>query len=193
MTFEESAERFNRIFEKSDRFEKIFNMFSKDYLKSLKEVIQQHRPLIKQNLDNFNKQISLSIEKSMRWALETLFFCMTNDVGDNNVTVPQRTDKDNEQEKLSLQLKNIPDDDKELYSQIFWDGYNEIEKRENYNFAVFNMIKELLVKHYYNEIIELNGDSLRRLSGDLYYLAAENLIEDIYLIERKIKPRKPIF
>ena len=192
MTFEESAERFNRIFEKSDRFEKIFNMFSKDYLKSLKEVIQQHRPLIKQNIDNYNKQISLSIEKSMRWALETLFFCMTNDVGDYNVTVPKRTDKDNEQEKLCLQLENIPDDDKELYSQIFWDGYDDIEKRENYNFAVFNKIKELLVKHYYNEIIELNGDSLRRLSGDLYYLAAENLIEDIYLIERKIKPRKPI-
>ncbi len=193
MTFEESEERFNRIYEKSDRFEKIFNMFSKDYLKSLKEVIQQHRPLIKQNIDNYNKQISHLIKESMRWALETLFFCMTNDVGDNNVTVPKRTDKNKEQKKLSLQLKNIPVDDKELYSQIFWDGYDEIEKRENYNFAVFNKIKELLVKHYYNEIIELNGNSFRRLSGDLYYLAAENLIEDIYLLERKIKPRRPIF
>lgn len=91
----------------------------------------------------------------------------------NDVPVPKMKSKEKAETDLQKLLDDIPGlKDNEKYIQSYWNDFDESVKYENFFFGVHHKVKEVLVEFYAVGIEELEGEHIRRLDSDLYYLSA---------------------
>ena len=191
MLFEEPENKYDRLFEKSDKYEKIAKKFMPDFGSEVCQVIKAHRPLIEENIDEYILKVYSIIKDATTTAMEILFLCMSGNVGNCISKIPKELCKEEEEVVLKQRFEklNIPEDGVAEFNEIFWDIYENQLKIQEYTLAVFNKMKEVLVKYYYNDIIDLEGNALRKLNSDLYHNAALGLIEEIYGLEKEIRTK----
>ncbi|MCW3786961.1 hypothetical protein [Plebeiibacterium sediminum] len=187
MTFEDSEEQFNRIFEKSDRDEQIAKRYTAELERALYDIVIAHHPIIKEHIHDYLLNLFCILDKAKTEALDILQLCMSEDMGNTSLKVPKPLKKEEEEEKLKLQLKNIPDEGKAMYSEVFWETYHHKLKIEKYKIDIFNTVKKMLVTFYYEEILNMEGSNLIALNGMLYHSITIVLIQEIDMLAKEIR------
>ncbi len=188
MSFEKNEGGYDHLFTQTDKYEKIYKEFKYDFESGIYQIVKIYKPVINDNINKYILKVYSILENATDEALSTLFLCMSSDVSESIANVPQRLKREEQEKELNrrLSLLIIPEDGVAEFSEIFWEMYEDNQKREEYVFAVFNKMKEVLVNHYYSDIIDLEGKSLRYLNSNLYHDTTINLIEDINILEKEI-------
>jgi len=91
----------------------------------------------------------------------------------NDYGLPKRKSKEEAESYLQKRLSEFPQlKDNEKYIQSYWRNFDVELKYENFFFGVHNKIKEVLVEFYLQGIDQFEGEHLRRIDSDLYYLSS---------------------
>lgn len=91
----------------------------------------------------------------------------------NDYGLPKRKSKKEAQSYLEERLSEFPQKKaNETYIQSYWRNFDIELKYENFFFGVYDKIKEVLVEFYVQGIDQFEGEHLRRIDSDLYYLSS---------------------
>ncbi len=189
MSFEEPEDKYERLFQQTKQLQ-IFRKFRFDFESEVYQVVKVYRPFLHENIHAYVIKVKDILERASGAASDILFSCIGGNGDSVLLGVPKIISREEEELKLSSEMLDIPDKWKNEYSQMFWETYEEEVKSQEYIFAVFNKMKEIMVDYYLNDIINLEGNLLRKLNGSLYHLAAWEMIDELYMLEDEIRAKK---
>ncbi len=189
MFFEEPEDKYERLFQQTNQ-QQIFRKFRFDFESEVYQVIKAYRPFLHENINAHVIKVKDILVRASGVASDILFSCIRGKGGSVLLGVPKIINREEEELKLCKEMLDIPDEWKHEYSQVFWETYEEEVKSQEYIFAVFDKMKEIMVDYYLNDIIKLEGNLLRKLNGSLYHLAAWEMIDELYMLEDEIRAKK---
>lgn len=189
MTFEEWYSDFNAIFERLDDQEKNGKLFRKElnselYNTTIKywEAYEKVQPIGAEPLKALAEKYTSETFNCLDYVL---WMARENTQTNQPLGVPQPYTKQQAERQLTNELKSLDKKHHKAYTEIFWDEFEHEQQTKNFVFTIYHTMKKALSERYFNYLVDLEGDCLRVLDSQIYYMAASEFADEYYTIIEK--------
>ena len=166
---------------------KCYMAFSTKLTKELTELVFNHLPEIDKKRNEMQAKVYEVAEKYMKEVKESFEWVNSSFYDKSPITkvsvVPKPITREDAEKQLVEELKDIPEEHHELYAKYHWEDYEHDKQHEDFLFAAFNKMKEVLVEVYFESIVDFDSDYLRKLDYAIYLMCAERFVQEVYELE----------
>ncbi|MCY1720048.1 hypothetical protein OU798_06825 [Prolixibacteraceae bacterium Z1-6] len=177
---EEFFNHIKRSEETEAYYQALYDGFRKKLPQTLAEIVYQYLPKLKAKEDAV---LSLGKEYVRRiWEQYNEVYSLNRTGGPLINLQPARkpTTRKEAEQKLTKQIKTIPKQHHKIYSEIYWDTYEEKLTRETYEYAIYEKMKEVFTEFYIDDIMEFESDYLRYFDRSIYLMCSNKYVDDVY-------------
>jgi hypothetical protein len=174
------------------QWEEKYRLFSEKLSSDLPNIVYEFVPRIESRKEEIKDKLENIIQKyiTKTWdCFEGAYHLNFNNENTGEILdIREPLSKEESKKELLKKLNDIPKEDHEYYSEIHWDSFNKRKLHEDFLFSVNKKIKEAVAESYAEHIQEFNGDCIRLLNSDIYYVCAYWFVDEVYgLIPRQRK------
>ncbi|WP_289054377.1 hypothetical protein [Carboxylicivirga marina] len=186
--------RMQKIFDRMDEHERIGKAFLSQLKADLILYVLDERPLVKQYYAEVAEQLIEIADKTARQVFDDFDLALSINSNKMNVDeysgVRKPKTKQEAELKLKAEIAKIPNCDEEVFAEIFWESFEQEQKREWFIYKAYSKMKEVLVKYYEDLILSLDSKYLRILDSYLFTTAYNDFSDEVFVLEGKIRKLK---
>jgi hypothetical protein len=182
MSKEDFLNSIKRFEESEAKYEALAKKYEKQMPDALTNLVFEHLPKLQSEKEKFEQIISSIAQKYTDEIWEDFNTADWMNRSKDKVKpfkVPKPKTKEDEEQELKVELKNIPKEHHALYSKIFWETDQGYKKHNSFVFACHNKMKEVFTSIYFDNVLSLEADYLRYFDGLLYFQAG-HFVQEIY-------------
>lgn len=151
--------------------------------KAIKTVVYEHNPKFKGSMANYDNDVDyLCVEcAELVWNMLLHILHIDKHPENNDIVIKKDIIISEKfwKEKLDKKKKQFPLQYHYKIEKDHWEKFRDIQLHENFKVAIAETIKSILVKECFNEIQNLDGDSLRCLNFCIYSNCAAVFVKRI--------------
>lgn len=94
--------------------------------------------------------------------------------------LPQLISNEELQEEIAELQNLVPEEDYEYVEQICLEDFEHLNRVQQFKINIHNLVKKVLVDHFEEDILELDGQYFRYLDDNLFLMASFDFIDMVF-------------
>jgi hypothetical protein len=184
MSIEQFLSHIKNFEEKGKHYAKLYAGFSNKLPGVLADTVFDHLPDLKKHSKTMQPKVLNIAEKYMgeiwEWFNHTYSSQYLKKEVKDVKAVPKPKTKEEAETELKNELKDIPAEHHEGYTEIFWEVHESDQRYKAFQYEIYARMKAVFVDFFMDDVMELESGYLRQFDYDIYLMCAGEFVQEIY-------------